>query len=115
MIFRAESVQQAFLFFKRLTVTEGGILKSITEKVNDLVEVRVFYRLGLGSLITAYPYLPCVVILGLLWFGVWFMKNTQEKMKCKRFGIVRSLATIFLIVWSVISLSDVSEFLYFNF
>lgn len=115
MIFRAESVEQAGKFFERLTITGGGIFTGITEKVNDLVEVRIFYRLGLGNLISAYPYLPCVVILGILWFAVWFMKNTQEKMQSKKFGVVRSLVTIFLIMWSVISLSDVSEFLYFNF
>lgn len=115
MIFRAESVKQAVMFFKRLAIREGGIILAITEKVNDLIEVRLLYRLGLGKLISQYPYLPCVILLIILWLAVWFMKNTQEKMKCKKFGVVRSLVTIFLIVWSVISLSDVSEFLYFNF
>ena len=115
VIFRADSIKDAFVFFQHFRGGGNGIFLKIVEKVNDLVEIRVLYRLGFGSLISAHPYLPCVSVLGILWFAVWFMKNTQEKMQKKEFGVARSLVTIFLIVWSVISLSDVSEFLYFNF
>ena len=33
----------------------------------------------------------------------------------EKYGVSRSLVTVVLILWSVISFSDVSEFLYFNF
>ena len=115
VIFRAESIEQAKVFLQRLTVAGGGIASAIVEKVGDLVEIRLLYRLGFGRFFEQYPYLPCITILVVLWLAVFFMKNTQEKLTCKKYGILRSLVTIFLIVWSVISLSDVSEFLYFNF
>ena len=115
VLFRAESIEQAKLFLMRLKVSEGGLASAIIEKVGDLVEIRMLYRLGLGGLMEQYPYLPCILILVVLWAAVFFMKNTQEKIVTKRYGAVRSLVTILLIVWSVISLSDVSEFLYFNF
>lgn len=115
VIFRAESIEQAKAFLQSLTVAGGGIASAIVEKVEDLVEIRLLYRLGLGSFFEQYSYLPCIMILVVLWLAVFFMKNTQEKLKCNKYGILRSLVTIFLIVWSVISLSDVSEFLYFNF
>ena len=115
VLFRAESIEQAKLFLLRLKVSDGGLASAIIEKVGDLVEIRMLYRLGLGGLMEQYPYLPCVLILAVLWAAVFFMKNTQEKIETKKYGIVRSMVTILLIVWSVISLSDVSEFLYFNF
>ena len=115
VLFRASSINEAKIFLQRLFVSGGGISGSIIEKVGDLVEIRLLYRIGLGNMISGYPYLPCVVILLVLWFTVYFMKNTQEKLVSKNLGVVRSVITIFLLVWSVISLSDVSEFLYFNF
>ena len=54
-------------------------------------------------------------IIILLILGVVFLKNTQEKMKLDKYTWIRSAFTVILLVWCVISLSDVSEFLYFNF
>lgn len=88
---------------------------AIMEKANDLVEIRVLTRFGMDGIIDAYPILPCVVIVSTLIFGVFFMKNTQEKIQTEKYGVWRSIITIILIVWSVISFADVSEFLYFNF
>lgn len=115
VVFRAESIADIKRMYHSLTVKTGGISELITSKVNDLVEVRLLVRLGFMDLIDQYPALPCVVFLIILLFAVYFMRNTQEKMANGQFGIKRSMVTIFLIVWSVISLSDVSEFLYFNF
>ena len=115
VIFRANSIGEAKAFFYRLTVKGGGIATSIVEKVSDLVEIRLLYRLGMSGIIDRYPYFPCIFILLILLIAVLFMENTQEKICSKKYGIMRSLVTILLIVWSVISLSDVSEFLYFNF
>lgn len=115
VLFRAESIGKAWEFLKRLSVKGDTIAPGILNKVNDLVEIRLLYRIGLGTLISKYPFLPCGLILVTLWLAVFFMKNTQEKLQSKTLGGKRSLVTILLIVWSVISLSDISEFLYFNF
>lgn len=115
VLFRAESVEQAKFFLQCLMVKGNGILDNIIETVGELVEVRMLYRLGLGGIMNQYPSLTCVLILVILMFAVLFMKNTQEKIVSRKYGFKRSLITVFLIVWSVISLSDVSEFLYFNF
>lgn len=115
VIFRANSIGEARLFLRRLTVNEGGLNANILEKIGDLVEIRLLYRLGMGNIFEQYPYFPCILILGILLFAVWFMRNTQEKIGRGKYGVTRSLITMALIVWSVISLSDVSEFLYFNF
>lgn len=115
VLFRANSIGEAGGFLRRLTVNEGGLNANILEKIGDLVEIRLLYRLGMGNIFEQYPYFPCILILGILLFAVWFMRNTQEKIGRGKYGVTRSLITMALIVWSVISLSDVSEFLYFNF
>lgn len=115
VIFRANSIGEARVFLNRFTINEGGLNANIIEKISDLVEIRLLYRLGMSGIFERYPYFPCILILGILLFAVWFMRNTQEKIGTGKYGVMRSLITIVLIVWSVISLSDVSEFLYFNF
>lgn len=115
VVFRAESIADIKKIYHSLTVKTGGISEMITAKVNDLVEVRLLVRLGFLELFEKYPALPCVSFLLILLIAVYFCKNTQEKMAGGQFGVKRSLITILLIIWSIISMSDVSEFLYFNF
>ena len=115
VVFRAESIADIKKIYHSLNVKAGGISEMITAKVNDLVEVRLLVRLGFMGLFDRYPALPCISFLIILLFAVYFCKNTQEKMKNSQFGVKRSLITTLLIIWSVISMSDVSEFLYFNF
>lgn len=115
VVFRANSIGEAKIFLNRLLVSDGGLNINIIEKISDLVEIRLLYRLGMGSVFEQYSYLPCILILGILLAAVLLMKNTQEKIETKKYNMIRSMVTVFLIVWSVISLSDVSEFLYFNF
>ena len=91
------------------------ISSSVLEVVNEMVEVRLLARLGMTGVVSSYPQIPCIAFMVVFLFGVFFMKNTQEKMKQERYGVLRSLISIILIVWSVISFADVSEFLYFNF
>lgn len=115
VLFRASSVEQAKILIGKLFATEGSMSSAILDKANDLVEVRVLARLGMNGIITAYPMVSCVIIIAGLILGVFLLRNTQEKIKIEKYGVWRSVFTIILIVWSVISFSDVSEFLYFNF
>lgn len=115
VIFRADSLQTAKLFFGRLLAGGWRIQEHILSPVNKLVEVRLAGRLGLNSLFDSFPMLPLLTMLAVLLASVFFMKNTQEKMPEDKYHIGRGLLTIILLVWCVISLSDVSEFLYFNF
>lgn len=115
VLFRVSDIEQAKLFICRLVNGENAISPSILEVVNEMVEVRLLTRLGMAGLVSSYPQIPCIVFMIVFLFCVLFMKNTQEKVKQERYGVLRSLIAIGLIVWSVISFADVSEFLYFNF
>lgn len=115
VLFRASSIEQAKKLISKLFVGGNGISPAILEKANDLVEIRVLARLGLDGVFGMHPQLPCIIMVGTLLLGVFFMRNTQEKIALEKYGVWRSLITVVLIVWSVVSFSDVSEFLYFNF
>lgn len=115
VVFRAKSVADVKRIYQSLTVKAGGVSERITSEVNDLVEVRLLARLGFLDLFEKYPALPCISFLFILLIAVYFCKNTQEKVANSQFGVKRSLITMLLIIWSVISMSEVSEFLYFNF
>ncbi len=58
--------------------------------------------------------MPSVFAAVLVCACVW-MRNTQEKVADGRYGIRRIVTTVGLLIWSILSLSEVSEFLYFNF
>ncbi len=115
VIFRADSLETAKLFFSRLMVGGWRFQEQLLAPVSKLVEIRLIGRLGLNGLFDRYPMLPLLVILAVLMAAVFLGKNTQEKMWEEKYHIRRSMVTIFLLVWCIISLSDVSEFLYFNF
>ena len=115
VIFRSESITKALDLLRRLFISGSDISMNIIDKIENIVEIKLLFRLGAGIILSAASYLPCVLILVILCMGVFFMKNTQEKLREKKLDAVRSAITVFLLVWSIISFSDVSEFLYFNF
>ena len=115
VLFRSTSIKRAGLFIERLFLGDWQLSEKLFDTVNKLIEVRLFGNLGLGGVFEQYPWLPMAGILILLLLAVFLWKNTQEKMIEEKYTLHRSLITVFLLVWCVISLSDVSEFLYFNF
>jgi D-alanyl-lipoteichoic acid acyltransferase DltB (MBOAT superfamily) len=115
-LFRADSISQAFELWGRLKAQSGMMLfGEITETFNDLVEIKLIYRLGISSIIDNYPAIPLIIFVIAVLLACFFMRNTQEKVADGRYNGRRIATTVILMVWSIISLSDVSEFLYFNF
>lgn len=115
VLFRVTDLNQALAFVGCLFGKRYNIASSIMEKVNGFIEVRLLTRFGFEDMIAVYPWLPCVLLIVALLFAVFVMKNTQEKMVMEKYGVLRSVFVVILLVWSVISFADVAEFLYFNF
>ena len=115
VFFRAESVSQAFVFLTRMFGGYGfNVGKWLTECF-DLVEV-VFIERALGiyyRLMEMIPEVHMIVFFMIAFVAVLFGKNSSEV----RFKptLVRGLGTILMLVWSIISFTGVSVFLYFNF
>lgn len=115
-LFRADSVEQARNLWSRFFVADwGAIYAPITEVFNDMTEIKLLYRLGLSGVITSYPGMLLILFVIVLLLACFFMKNTQEKVKEMRFTNGRILVIVVLIIWSILSLTGVSEFLYVNF
>ncbi len=115
VFFRANSIGEGFLFIKKIFSGGWKCQQPVIEIFDKLIEVRLLKRVGLENVIEASVDITIWGILILLVIGNVFLSNTQEKMAQKRYTWLRSLITIVLMVWSIVSLSDVSEFLYFNF
>jgi len=115
-LFRSDSIAQARQLWRQLgTVGDGQVYVPITNMFNELTEMRLLYRVGFGSVIDSYPWIGVTLFTLLILFACFFMRNTQEKVKEMQYTTSRIVVVIGLMMWSILSLSDVSEFLYFNF
>ncbi len=115
-IFRSNTIADAVLLWTRLfNGGFGDLYPPIAESFQKMIEVSFLYRAGLGNLINAAPFfLPSSFTLFAL-IGCLTMKNTQEKTEAFKFTFPKMLTVIILMFWSIMSLSEISEFLYFNF
>lgn len=115
-LFRADSISQAkFLWSRLIHAGWGQIYEPITEKFNNIVEMEILYRVGFGGLITVYPWLFITIFATAVVLACFIMRNTQEKTASMRYSNGKIVGITILFIWSVMSLSEVSEFLYFNF
>lgn len=115
-LFRAESVSDAILLWKQLfTGGFGPIYQPVISKFHDLTEIELLYRVGFGTLMDSHPYLLPSLFTGGSLLSCITMKNTQEKTETMKLTNMRLLTVVIFMLWSIISLSEISEFLYFNF
>lgn len=97
------------------TFGDGTIHVAVVEAFHDIFEVKLLSRMGLSVVMQAHQWLLPAAVCAALIFICQRMRNTQEKVGDGRYGKRRTVVTVVLLVWSVLSLSEVSEFLYFNF
>ena len=115
-LFRSESIAQARQLWRQLGVSgDGMVYEPITSTFNELTEMRLLNRIGFGGMIESYPWIGLVLFTLFVLLACFFMRNTQEKVRDMQYTFSRMVVVIGLMVWSILSLSDVSEFLYFNF
>ena len=74
----------------------------------------LFVTLAWG-IMESYPWLTFTIFLLILLVACFTMRNTQEKVKAMKFSTGKTLVTVGLLLWSILSLSEISEFLYFTF
>lgn len=115
VFFRASSVKEGVQFLRRLlTGGTGKVSRSIAEAFNLDEFWYVIKVLHLDRLSDSYFYVMVLFLIVCLLF-IWVSPNAvQIAKKCRLNAAVVLLAAV-LFVWSVISFSGVSTFLYFNF
>lgn len=115
-LFRASSLTEAFMLWNQLF--HGGfgkLYRPMTAAFQDLVEMSFLYRVGLDSLMGRFPFAAPVTFTLLTLAACFAMKNTQEKVQAMKLTTLKMLTVVILMLWSILSLSEISEFLYFNF
>ncbi len=115
-IFRAESLMQAGQLWNRLfTGGIGKISEQITSVFNDAMEIRLLVRMKLLPFLSEHPGMPAVMMTVILLAACFFMKNTTQKTEQMKWNAWKMLVTVGLLFWSVMSLADITQFLYANF
>jgi D-alanyl-lipoteichoic acid acyltransferase DltB (MBOAT superfamily) len=115
-LFRADCVSQALSLWQQLLWGGFGPLhRPIVDAFQDLTEISLLYRLGLGGIMSSSPGMAVSLFAFLALLGCFVLKNTREKTARFTLSNKKLLTVIFLMFWSILSLSEISEFLYFNF
>jgi len=115
-IFRSTSVKDSLGMIKRLfTAGYGNVNWQFYDRLNQITEVRVLCKLGLQGLVDKFPWIILVIFMLFCLFAVWFMKNTEERVRAFKPDWKRCLVFVVLMILGVLSLSSVTEFIYFNF
>ena len=115
ILFRANSLADAANMYQNMlqpwTLSMSqGLLEQFNILEFTYVEEHVAVLL---NFVNKYPEIHLLMLLGIAGFAALIPKNCHEK----KFSptIVNAFTTIILLVWSVVSLSGLSTFLYFNF
>ena len=111
----AKTVKETETLMKKVAMGGWELSETMVSIFEDIIEIRILKRLGLEYVLELNPTMLIWGIMVILIFCVAKLKNTQEKMLSEKYNWMRSIITIGLMIWCIISLSDVSEFLYFNF
>lgn len=108
VIFRADSVQQAGTVFSRLFSGGFSIGPELTETLSNIIPLSIVSNLSniliAVGLLFLFAFIACV-----------FMKNTDQRVTVFRPSFKTGLVTFILFVYSVLSMSGISTFLYVNF
>lgn len=115
-LFRADSVHQAITLWRQLF--QGGfhrISLILVEAVTEIFEVKILYDLGFENLKHYYFWGLCAFVVLLMTTYCFVGKNSQDKEQKMIFSTRKLLKAAVLIYWSILSLSNISSFLYVNF
>ncbi len=113
VVFRADSLSQAGEFIMHMLFSPNLGISSELADCFMLVEFTQLLQMIPESVFYYVSNYGIWIFLSLALFAVLNLKNSKEIIFKPTF--VRSALTVVFMFWSIISLSGVSEFLYFNF
>jgi len=116
IIFRAESLEQAFEIITRIFEFDFAGLNTAIASCFQLAEVQLVLSAlpGIGMLVHWPPFMMILFLLTAMLI-VLIPRNAYEKMQDMKPGVGTMLFTVLLMVWCIFSFGSVSTFLYFNF
>ena len=118
IFFRSDSMAAAAQMFRNLRHFwwPGYVLIAAEQFApTELYPVRKALELTAPGLVRPYSLVLWLTVLAVDFYIVFFRKNSMQMMKESSYSRRTAVLLAVLFVWSVTSLSGVSEFLYFNF
>ncbi|MBO4367610.1 MAG: MBOAT family protein [Clostridia bacterium] len=114
-MFRANTLSDAWLLWSRLFRFDFGAIASGMSQGILRMEIDVVFNKVLRTVSAIPEWLPLVLLAAFCLYASTGMKNVHERLQHFRPGFKTGIVTVVLLVWSVLSLSGVTTFLYFNF
>lgn len=115
--FRSESIEQAHLIFEKM-FRGGYVFSGIPAEFAAQFSTKEFFYLLKALRFDGLAFFEYYLMAGYM-IGAWFIllvcRNVNEKIADFKPTLVNAVATAVLFLWSLISFSQVSIFLYFNF
>ena len=115
VFFRAEKISDALLLFKRMAV--GGIRPFYSTFADGFNLDEIWYVIKVTPLMKlSFAWDICLWLFLIVGAGIIFLgKNAVSYSKECKINLGTTVLTAVLLVWSIISFSGVSTFLYMNF
>lgn len=113
--FRADSIKEAnALLSKIFSFQFGQVNEQITGTILELEEMVPIQLMG-GNYKNSIAGVFCILFILILCLSCLFMRNTQEKVETFKPTVRKYLTTVILLLYSLVSITGASIFLYFNF
>lgn len=114
-MFRANTLSDAVALWKRAFAFDFGPLSAAMSNAAMKMEVDLLVNNVLSRFLTVPTWLPFALLLAFCMYASTGMKNVGERLAAFKPTKGALAVTVLLIFWSVLSLSGISTFLYFNF
>ena len=116
VFFRAGTIQDAFLLLKKMvTGGLGSIDSEINESISKVLEVSLLERVDVLDIFERLPGIYSILFVSILTFICLFTRNSITRQKQMKLTVFYGVLTIILLFYCILSLSGISEFIYFNF
>lgn len=117
-MFRADSISEAILFYKKLLCFDFGNTAMLTDMIDvfQIAEVTTIENiLPIFRGINSSYHIVFQLFMMFALFAILCMKNTNERIENFKPNKRNVVIVVILIIASIMSLSQVSTFLYVNF
>ncbi len=117
VFFRAENLGQAVLLLQKMVTDSYGLSEIPEAFIQQFQTPEFFYCMKVLRLdgFSCSKYILMFGYMAIAWFMLLCCKNVTEKTEDFRPTYGKTVFVTILFLWSVVSFSEVSAFLYFNF
>lgn len=117
VFFRADSISDAMNIIKNILKLNFGAIDTTISSAFALPELKwIATMFDMNTWITKnFNNIYFVLFFAFAFFAILCMKNTSERVEEFKPNKKNAIVSAILLVWSIVSLSGVSTFLYFNF